>query len=96
MISTAGTFIMTHHATFPSIERSLSPVLNNDKGYFALGSESSATHVFLFNIFVCFGRHVQLAFPKGTKILLHNAMHQKFEICTVTFKLSLSLVSNFF
>ena len=47
---------------------SLLPILNNEKGYFALGPESTATHVFLFNIFVCFGRHVQLAFPKDVKV----------------------------
>ena len=37
---------------------SLSPILNHDRGFFALGLESSATHTFLFNIFVCFGRNV--------------------------------------
>ena len=37
---------------------SLSPILNHDRGFFALGLESSATHIFLFNIFVCFGRDV--------------------------------------
>ena len=41
-----------------SDRESLSPVLNHDRGFFALGLESSATHIFLFNIFVCFGRNV--------------------------------------
>ena len=37
---------------------SLTPILNHDRGFFALGLESSGTHTFLFNIFVCFGRNV--------------------------------------
>jgi hypothetical protein len=38
----------------------LSPVLNEEKGYFTLGPEAEATHTFLFNVFICFGRNVQL------------------------------------
>ena len=46
----------------------ISPILNNDKGYFIIGSEEEASHIFLFNIFICFGRNVQLAFPKDVKV----------------------------
>ena len=37
---------------------SLSPILNHDRGFFAVGLEAYGTHTFLFNIFVCFGRNV--------------------------------------
>ena len=43
----------------PKKER-VSPILNNDKGYFNIGPENQATHIFLFNIFICFGQNVQL------------------------------------
>lgn len=45
----------------------ISPVLNNEKGYFSIGAENEASHVFFFNIFICFARHVHLSFPKDDK-----------------------------
>ena len=51
-----------------SSSKIICPVLNNEKGYFELGMESKATNIFLFNVFICFGRNVQLAFPKDVKV----------------------------
>ena len=42
------------------LKERVSPILNNDKGYFNIGPENQATHIFLFNIFICFGQNVQL------------------------------------
>ena len=59
---------------------SLLPLLNNEKGYFALGPESTATDVFLFNIFVCFGNNVQLAFPKDVKVSSTDEIHFTYDL----------------
>ena len=56
------------------------PVLNNQKGYFELGSESKATNIFLFNVFVCFGTHVQLAFPKDVKVAETDDCHFSYDL----------------
>ncbi len=44
------------------------PVLNEKGGYFHIGPEADATHTYMFNIFICFGRNLQLAFPKDVKV----------------------------
>ena len=36
----------------------LEPVLNEKQGYFHIGPEAKATHTFMFNVFICFGRNV--------------------------------------
>ena len=51
----------------PSTKR-LTPVLQNEKGYFSIGPEDAATNIYYFNIFICFGNFVQQAFPKDVKI----------------------------
>ena len=46
----------------------LTPVLQNEKGYFSIGPEHAATNIYYFNVFICFGNFVQQAFPKDVKI----------------------------
>ena len=62
------------------ISSKMCPILNNDKGYFELGAESNATNIFLFNVFVCFGRNVQLAFPKDVKVAETDDCHFAYDL----------------
>ena len=57
----------------PPIKR-LTPILQNEKGYFSIGSEDAATDIYFFNVFICFGNFVQQAFPKDTKVAVSLKM----------------------
>lgn len=47
----------------------LSPILNNEKGYFTIGCKNLPnSQIFLFNIFICFASNVHEAFPKDDKV----------------------------
>ena len=54
--------------TEPVVPKRLTPILQNEKGYFTIGPEKEATHMFLFNVFICFGSYIQEAFPKDLKV----------------------------
>ena len=73
----------------PPIKR-LTPILQNEKGYFSIGPEDAATDIYFFNVFICFGNFVQQAFPKDTKV----AVSLKKTFRCLTFLLHFALFFN--
>lgn len=43
----------------------LFPKLNEEKGYFLLGNEADATEMFYFNVFITYGKNLQLAISRA-------------------------------